>query len=162
MIWFTADQHFGHENVIKYCQRPFRNSNHMTEVLQGKYNARVTPEDTVFFLGDLTLSNSPFIIEGILKRLQGTKVLILGNHDKLDALRYVDVGFQSVHTSLVVEEFTLVHDPALSAVDRNRQFLCGHVHELFKRQRNCLNVGVDVWDFFPASIGDVRNELAEV
>jgi len=50
--WFSADDHFGHGNIIKYCNRPFKDSNDMNSSLIRNWNQRVKPEDTVFHVGD--------------------------------------------------------------------------------------------------------------
>ena len=94
------------------------------------------------------------------------KILILGNHDSLKPFTYIDLGFESVHTSLELsyngKDYVLVHDPAASCIDRNRIFLCGHVHDLFKIQRNVINVGVDVWNFFPVSMEQIEVEALAI
>ena len=53
MIYFTSDLHFGHENVIRFNNRPFRNEREMSRVLITNYNSIVKPDDTVYLLGDL-------------------------------------------------------------------------------------------------------------
>lgn len=163
MIFFTADSHFGHENIIEYCNRPFRSLGDMENTIISKYRQVVTPEDTVYFLGDLTIKGSQHRahLDWILEQLPGTKILILGNHDRFNPFIYVDAGFQSVHTALDIGEFILVHDPAACLVDKNRRWLCGHIHTLFKMSKfgNVLNVGVDQWDFFPISLNTVRGEF---
>lgn len=161
MIWFTADWHFDHDHIIDYCKRPFKNAHDMNHVITDKYNSRVNDGDIVYVVGDVSLLKSSFLIERHLKRLKGTKFLILGNHDKLGPFEYVDIGFVSVHTALEKEGMIMVHDPAVSCIDRNKLFLCGHIHELFKVKKNVINVGVDVWDFFPVSLTqiiEVRNK----
>ena len=156
MIYFTADWHEGHENIIKYCKRPFKNFTHMGRVLLKNYNEVVTDDDTVYFIGDLTLRTSVYknAIEQLVSKMNGQKHLILGNHDRLKPFDYVELGFITVHTALELPEYNmvLVHDPATSAIDRSKVFICGHVHDLFKTQKNVINVGVDVWDFKPVSI----------
>lgn len=167
-IWFTADWHIHHENIIRYCGRPFSNARHMMNVILKNYNRLVSEDDTIYFLGDLTMQGAAYknAIEQLVSKMKGQKHLILGNHDKLSPFDYVDIGFVSVHTALEIcpngHDFVLVHDPALSAVDRTRNFLCGHVHELFKRQKNVLNVGVDVWNFKPVSLGEVIYEFRRI
>lgn len=52
-IFFTADLHFWHENIIQYCQRPFASADEMNSALISNWNARVTPDDTVYILGDV-------------------------------------------------------------------------------------------------------------
>ncbi len=159
MQYFTADWHLGHENIIEYCQRPFRSVRQMDATIVARYNSIVTDQDEVYFLGDLSMMKDKFWLERIVKRLMGQKHLILGNHDKLDPFEYVEIGFRTVHTALDIGEFILVHDPVAAIVARERKWLCGHVHGLFKsvgRVGNILNVGVDVWNFNPVSIEEIR------
>jgi calcineurin-like phosphoesterase family protein len=56
-IFFTADTHFGHENIIKYCDRRFNNGSHMDARLATLWNSVIGPDDLVYHLGDFTLSN---------------------------------------------------------------------------------------------------------
>ena len=79
MIYFTADTHFGHENVIRFCDRPFSSANEMDEAMIANWNARVKGDDTVYVLGDMFFRSTN--AETILQRLKGKKRLIVGNHD---------------------------------------------------------------------------------
>ena len=72
MIYYTADTHFGHKNIIKYCERPFKSASHMDEVIIKNWNAIVKPEDTIFHLGDFSMEKNPERIEKWLSRLNGT------------------------------------------------------------------------------------------
>jgi len=83
MTYFTADQHFGHANIIKLCNRPFSDVQEMDEALITNWNRRVTNGDTIYIIGDLFFRNS-VPAEEYLKRLKGRKHLILGNHDKVN------------------------------------------------------------------------------
>lgn len=80
LVFFTSDWHVGHENVLKFDSRPFRDLNHMHEVLINNFNSTVPLGSVTYFLGDMGLCNSE-TLKGILAALNGTKVLILGNHD---------------------------------------------------------------------------------
>ena len=53
MKYFIADTHFNHENIIKYCNRPFQNSKEMNEYIVNKWNSVVTKNDIVYHLGDV-------------------------------------------------------------------------------------------------------------
>lgn len=165
MIWFTADQHFMHENIIEYCNRPFHRIGKMNNTIIANYRKCVSPEDTCYFLGDLTIlgPQHKHAVEHIVMQLPGRKILILGNHDKFNPFVYMDIGFESVHTTLEVEEFILVHDPALSVVRDDKRWLCGHVHTVFRmgKKGDLLNIGVDQWGFFPVSIDEVRRTFEE-
>lgn len=155
MIYFTADTHFGHENVIRFCNRPFENKHQMDHKLIENINKTVKEEDTLYFLGDFSLSNNRDYIESIVRKINcENKILILGNHDILKPFAYVECGFKSVHTSLLVGGFMLVHDPSLAIIDKDTPHLCGHVHDLFDRVANCYNVGVDIpkHNYSPVSI----------
>ena len=161
-IWFTADQHFGHENIIDYCQRPWQGNNRcqiMDKDLVEYWNNSVGENDTVYHLGDLSIKGKSWdpYYEKLISKLKGNIHLILGNHDIFDPKFYVKKGIISVHYPyLKVEEFYCVHDPALSRTDKNSQFLCGHIHDLFLKSDNCLNVGVDVHHYVPINIENVR------
>lgn len=81
MIHFTSDTHWGHKNIIQYSQRPFKSVEDMNEKLIAEWNARVDQHDTVYHLGDFAFM--PYdVLKRTARRLNGTKHLILGNHDK--------------------------------------------------------------------------------
>jgi len=155
MIYFTADWHLDHKNIIKYCKRPFHNCEEMEQRILDTYRDSINENDIVYFLGDIFWNTKLNKMKSILDSLPGTKHLIKGNHDKAPIRRYLEAGFVSVHKTRVVSSFefkyscVLVHDPALSQMDRNQKYLCGHIHDLFVVKKNVLNVGVDVWNYYP-------------
>lgn len=79
MIFFSSDHHFYHNNIIRYCDRPFSSVEEMNESMIVSWNAVVSPDDTVFYLGDFSMAFRP--VETITPRLNGRKILIPGNHD---------------------------------------------------------------------------------
>lgn len=93
-IFFTSDWHIGHKNVIVFDERPFKDVNHMTEVLIANYNASVGEKDVCYFLGDMGLCKAEEL-KKVLNRLKGIKVLLLGNHDRNMYSMY-DQGFDVV------------------------------------------------------------------
>lgn len=159
-LFFTSDQHFFHYNVIKLCNRPFNSLNEMHKSIISHHNAVVGKNDICYHVGDFAfLNNSNLMkLESVLNKLNGRNILILGNHDPDKSFTLVNMGFESVHTSLVLPEdnkFILCHDPAVSIVDRSRIWIVGHVHDLFLKQQNCINVGVDMWNFYPVSLEEI-------
>ncbi len=80
-VHFTSDLHFYHANIIKYSNRPFSSVEDMNESLVENWNKQVRPQDAVYSLGDFGFSGIDNLIE-ILKRLNGTHHMVLGNHDK--------------------------------------------------------------------------------
>jgi len=151
--FFTSDTHFGHKNIVKYCERPFKNVEDMNQQLIERWNVVVKKEDTVFHLGD-------FVFRGRTKdfkdKLNGNIILIKGNHDN---------SSQTVIREMFIKhgghEWHLLHNPAESLCTN---VICGHVHHLWKikkiKDRTIINVGVDVWDYKPVSIEQIL-KLAE-
>jgi len=84
MRFFTSDTHFGHANIIRYCDRPFKDVSHMNEAIIERWNSVVSNDDTVYHLGDVALG--PWDQwDSVLTRLNGHKILIVGNHDRIFA-----------------------------------------------------------------------------
>ena len=168
MDYFCADTHFSHANILRYCDRPFKDTQEMDNIML-KNLAVLEPTDTLRFIGDFTMRGEESYkwFSTILSKIPCRKIMILGNHDKLNPFKYIDVGFESVHTSLVFGKYFLAHDPAwLAAMPKEYVMLCGHVHGLFKTQvdqqgRLAVNVGVDVWDFKPVSLEQIEKLIEE-
>jgi calcineurin-like phosphoesterase family protein len=77
----TADRHFGHAAIVRYCGRPFTGVGEMDRAMVDSWNAAVRPEDVVHHLGDFALGPAARI-EELLAVLSGYKVLFLGYHDR--------------------------------------------------------------------------------
>jgi len=103
--FFTGDEHYGDKGIIRYCNRGYSSPKKMNEDIIFRNNSVVKPEDTVYHLGDFTFNNDLNLIRDILKQLNGSHVLILGNHDKIDPFSLIDAGFMSVHTALTLKIF---------------------------------------------------------
>lgn len=93
-IFFTSDWHLGHENVIKFDERPFKDADHMNRVLINNYNSCVDENSVCYFLGDVGMMQATELAK-LIKQLNGTKVLILGNHDRNTYSMY-NAGFDVV------------------------------------------------------------------
>ena len=83
-VFFTSDTHFGHKNIIKYSSRPFRDFAHMDWTIVNNWNSVIGETDVVFHLGDVAMGDSERWDE-ILKSLNGYKILVVGNHDRIFA-----------------------------------------------------------------------------
>ena len=116
-IYFTSDWHVGHANVIKYDKRPFKDVEHMHRVLINNYNAIVGEGDVCYFVGDMGLCKFD-TLKNIVSQLNGTKILILGNHDRNMESMY-KVGFDVVMYGAVLwiakENVTISHCPMIGA-----------------------------------------------
>lgn len=82
MIFYIADMHFGHENVIHFDNRPFADTTEMEKCMISNWNLRVTKNDTVYILGDAFWKNEEQSIK-IITQLKGHKILIKGNHERV-------------------------------------------------------------------------------
>ena len=111
--FYTSDWHLGHVRCLELDQRPFRNLDHMHEVLVNNYNACVGPNDICYFLGDTGLCKAEVVAQ-ILGQLNGTKVCILGNHDQ-NLTKMYRMGFDVVLNSATVyiaqKRVTMSHCP---------------------------------------------------
>ena len=159
MIYFTADCHFGHKNIIEYCERPFDNVHIMDQVMFDRINETVGVDDTLYILGDFCYKGKE--PKEYLSRISCQDVhLILGNHDKrsdyidnMSAAR-IDVGFTSVSEVKEIiycnQRIFLSHYPHRSwpASHKGSWMLYGHVHSKLDHEdrtlkRKTLDVGVD-------------------
>lgn len=171
-IWFVADTHFGHANVIKYTNRPFASAHDMNVELVRRWNEVVRPEDTVYHLGDVGLC-PPRSLRQILERLHGTIHLVQGNHDK---------GIDKVRDRFAsISPLTEIHVPDPDAVRGVRHIVLCHYKMATWNKKHCgswhlfghshgkipddprefsLDVGVDCWDFTPVSYGRIVERMA--
>jgi calcineurin-like phosphoesterase family protein len=168
-VWFTADTHFGHTNVIKYSDRPFADVNEMNEKLVRGWNERVKPGDSVYHLGDFALCDSEHATK-IVKRLAGQKYLVFGNHDK--ALRK-DKSFlehwiwakDMAGISVGSQRIVLLHYAmrVWNQSHRGAWQLHGHSHGSLKEEPYLLqaDVGVDCWKHAPVSFEELAAKMAK-
>lgn len=178
-IWFTSDLHFSHKNIIKFCNRPFKDIEEMNKALIDNWNSVVGEDDIVFNLGDFSYASKKEYME-ILCRLKGIHYLIRGNHDRsrnpgIDILKL----FYRVEDQMILSidgyNVILNHYPLLcygGAYRTNTINLFGHVHSgpnatgkdisrldmLFPTQ---YDVGVDNNNYTPVSWERVKEIIEE-
>ncbi len=182
MQYFTADQHFGHANIIKYCDRPFADVAEMNRVMVELWNDIVRPTDEVWVLGDVAMGNRSETLRCV-GGLHGRKILLPGNHDTCwrghrkgagKRSLYLESGFERIVDEEVTLELAglpvlLSHFPyrndgpsdesyaRFRPADEGGWLLHGHVHETWLKCERMINVGVDVWDFRPASADRIED-----
>ena len=81
-VFFISDLHFGHENVIRFDNRPFASVNEMDDELIRRWNAKVNKDDAVYVLGDFIWKSRNGDAHILLRSLNGRIILIKGNHDR--------------------------------------------------------------------------------
>ena len=168
MFYYIADTHFGHENILKMCSRPYDSITEMNEDFIRRWNAQVHGDDTIFIVGDLFYRfHEP---EAILQRLKGHKVLIEGNHDRswLMDIDRPERYFEQITPYLEFSDgsngLILCHYPLLSYKHARKNYMVhGHIHNdtssdfwplLVKRER-VLNAGVDVNGYTPVTLEEM-------
>lgn len=177
-LFFTSDSHWGHYNIIKYCNRPFNSVLEMQEALIEKWNQVVPKNGIVFHLGDIFICNQR-IANDILGRLNGSIYLIQGNHDQTinkivkNCHKYNNstkiIKMESNYFITIIEDnqhIHLYHYPISSWNKKNHNswHLHGHCHSNLDNSNETLNskrldVGVDSHDFYPLSYEKVKEIL---
>jgi len=128
--FFIADTHFGHKNIMEYENRPFENIEDMDNIIIENWNKTVKGKDKIFILGDFALSNKKKIIE-LIKRLNGYKIFVMGNHDKCYSYSWWNkAGFDMVSAYPIIldEWFILSHEPIYTNTNMPYVNIFGHVH----------------------------------
>lgn len=130
-----SDTHFGHTNSWEKFKlpngdplRPFTSTEEMDETMVERWNAVVRPQDTVYHLGDVVINKKSL---HHVKRLNGKKRLVRGNHDIFKDNDYREVGFDSLYgVRVFVDKFILSHIPLHPdcITDRFKVNVHGHLH----------------------------------
>lgn len=139
-VFVIADTHFGHENIIRYCNRPFRDVVEMDQALIKNWNETVTNNDVVIHLGDVGLGQQSYI-KDIIGVLNGQKILVMGNHDNWSEQWYRDAGFKTVSRfPILYSDFYLMSHAPLQLSETTPYFNCyGHVHNDDKYHDNATS-----------------------
>lgn len=172
--WVSSDWHAHHQNIIKYCNRPFKDIDEMHEALINNYNKVVKPEDTCYFLGDMSFARDFYAISSFYSRLNGNKILVFGNHDKDHRENYIDLTRSpfvkcsdrvEVTLSLDGESVFVVmdHYPLLqwNRGHHGSLMLHGHCHsnnDMNKGTRR-YDVGVDGNNYTPVDIQEIWRKV---
>jgi len=158
-IWFTADSHYDHSKIIQYCNRPFKNVDEMNEELIKRWNERVKHDDTIYHLGDFAFSKGP---GKFFHRLNGNKILIVGNHDRQLTKH---LPWQSVHDyyeTKIDGQFIVMCHYAFRVWNKAHYQswnLYGHSHNTLKNNSQQWDVGVDANDYRPINFEQIKEKL---
>jgi calcineurin-like phosphoesterase family protein len=173
-FFFTGDEHYGHENIIRLCHRPFKDVKEMNETLIARFNQVVPDHESslTIHLGDIFYKLLPAEAVNILQSLHGRHVLILGNHDGLveqtPYLKSLFWGVDKMHEMFDYSgnRIVLCHYPLESwnhSLSKRSWHLHGHIHSKNENRRpQRLDVGVDGHDFRPWTMEEIRTEIANV
>ena len=163
----TTTDYFAHENIIRFCDRPFKSIGEMDAELIRRWNEVVGEKDTVYHLGDFTLSGKK-VAAGYFQRLNG-QIKVLGypwHHDrKWIGGQYDRVEVLPPMVMLKMKGYppiTLCHFPLESWPQGHHGAVHFHSHSHGKMpvRKGRLDVGVDSWDFAPVSLERAMESLS--
>jgi calcineurin-like phosphoesterase family protein len=177
----VSDHHLGHQNSWEKFKledgsplRPFTSNEEMNETMIERHNAKVKEQDTVYFLGDVVI-NKKYL--ELVKRMNGRKILVRGNHDIFKDNDYRDVGFEQLHgVRVFVDKFILSHIPLHPdcVTERFRVNVHGHLHAnqvmswqvidediVYKPDPRYLCVCVEQTDYTPLHFDEVEERIQD-
>ena len=158
MVFFVADSHFNHTNIIRYCNRPFDSVEAMNQTIIDNLNAVVMPKDVLYHLGDFSFGPQNVFREQI--NCQNI-ILVKGNHDKQiqhslfvtvkDMVEFNGSGCNIVLCHYSMRVWNKAHHGSWS--------LFGHSHGTLEDYYMSFDCGVDTNNFKPYSLDDVADRM---
>ncbi len=165
-VWVWSDLHLGHENIIRYTNRPFRNANEMDKALYANWRSRVGEADTLVFVGDFAMRHA--LCEDTWRRVrQGVgrvKHLVAGNHDLTGSGSLRVAGFDFISSLLWVDgdpPLLFTHLP-LKNLPQGWVNLHGHTHADPPLRSPHINVSVEHLDYSPVALDRLRRLAREL
>ena len=173
--WITSDHHWGHYNIISFCNRPFKSLDEMNNIMIEKWNEVVKENDIVYHLGDMFWSER--IAIDTLPLLNGEIHLVVGNHDKnwLKSKKFDKLQRSPLNptSNLIIEERDIIrikfpvdavlcHYPLMSwnGAAHGVYHFHGHTHNnscLSEGKR--INVCVENHNFYPINLNTYRKSV---
>lgn len=154
----TSDTHFGHANILQYCNRQFKDVEEMNKTIIDRWNERVSNEDTVFFLGDFCFKRSSEaptgnVFEYYRNKLKGNIIFVRGNHDDNNGTKSKLEGALIKHGKLYMY---LCHKP-INAMGKFN--LVGHIHNKARtwkfKDMYFVNCCVEMWNYYPINLDTI-------
>ena len=184
--YYISDTHFGHENIIKHdanngCKQFSSIEEHDNLIIEN-WNRVVTPQDNIYILGDFSWLYARET-EELIKKLNGAKFLIKGNHDRWCNDGACKKLFQGIYDYKTIQDddkmVVMSHYPIMFYQSQHRGsiLLYGHVHQTTEEKlfqdackhisdttdipMNCYNVGCMLWDYTPVTLEQILEKEKE-
>lgn len=166
-IFIISDTHFAHQNMYGFLTQDGKRvrsrwdlASEADAYMIEMWNQTVTPQDHVYHLGDFTMMRSqPWInLEPLVRKLNGHKRLILGNHDHFDVRVYRDAGFQKVMASNRLGGVLLTHYPVHPSCIEGLRWkgnAHGHIHERQSPPGRYFNASVEQINYTPIDLDEI-------
>lgn len=169
MMWFTADEHYHHANIIDYCDRPFDNATEMDAAIIRNNNAIVKKRDTVYHLGDFIMGDQ-VDAQKIIDQLNGFHIFIKGSHDTWlsnagPRLMEIHVCNEKIIPGTRMPNVVVLCHYAMRMWSRSHygsMQLFGHSHGRLRPVGRQMDVGVDCHSYRPVSLDAVITELSKI
>lgn len=167
MLYFTADTHFDHDNIIKYCNRPFKTIEEMNNKIVENFNSVVKFGDVLYIVGDFAFRN----VWEHFDKLNGYVKIIPGSHDKpitkdirsgmsrkivYERIVNIDVEIEGEKKTIVLCHYAM---RSWSLSHYGSWHLYGHHHGKLEPYGLSFDIGVDTNNFFPYSLDDVEKKM---
>jgi calcineurin-like phosphoesterase family protein len=168
--FFTSDLHLSHETIRVHCNRPFKTCEEMNEKIVSNINSMVSKKDELYIVGDFAWRDHGKWIS----RINGSKFLIKGNHDRMNQNLFPDTEDESSIEERHLRCFSGVEQIMEISVDKHRLIMChfpmvswnaschgsfhcyGHVHGRYVHPGLAMDVGVDTNNYMPYSWEDIK------
>lgn len=161
-VLMISDTHFGHANIIGYENRPFESLSQMDEELIKNWNSVVNKHDVIYHLGDFAFHYNEQKLKQLISRLNGHKVLIMGNHDgNHNAKFWRNVGFEEVYRYPIIYKgfYILSHEPVYLNDHMPYVNLHGHIHSKKYDSTQYVNLSVEVINYTPVLFDDIKKQF---
>jgi calcineurin-like phosphoesterase family protein len=154
-VYFSSDLHIGHKSILKFAG-DYRGGNTVDEHdnwLVEQWNSIVTKRDIVYCLGDVCMDANKAHYMG---KLNGTKILLLGNHDQLPLEVYLKY-FKRVTAMEKYKGFWITHCPMHPQELFGKKNIHGHVHQNYVPDSRYINVCTETSGGVPILFEDIKN-----
>lgn len=157
--YFTADEHFGHSNIIEYCKRPFNSIEEMDNEIIKRHNEVVGVDDVVIHAGDFSLRTNTREVERYINRLNGNHIFIKGSHDY-----WMDDSYHERWEGEIEGIYIVVSHYAMRVWARshyNSWQLYGHSHGKLEGEGKQMDIGVDTHNYYPYSFEEIKKIMSQ-
>jgi len=164
-IWLISDTHFGHQNMYHFLREDgitrvryqFPSCKEGDEFMVEKWNSLIKPSDHIYSLGDVAIRRQDL---QIIRKLNGHKRLIFGNHDIFDYKSYAEVGFKKMMGTRKFSNLILSHYPLhpSSIPCWCKANVHGHIHEKKSPEGKYINISVEQTEYGPVALEDIQKQ----
>lgn len=171
-VWFMPDCHFNHDKDFIWLKRGFNSVKEMNETIVERYNEVVGEEDIVYFLGDVGMGTDYSTIANLVSRMKGIKILIIGNHDSDEKIKYLAplFGYRVQYAERLKYKgvsYYISHYPTLVANCGDRKpvwNICGHEHsiDLFADHRpHSIQLSLEYNNCYPMNLETIHQTIKD-